>query len=339
MTTLAGAAKSSGSADGIGAAARFDSPGDVDTDSAGSVYIADSGNHTIRKITPAGEVSTLAGKAGDAGIVDGPGAVARFNAPTDIATDSAGNVYVADSGNNRIRKITAAGLVSTLAGTGAIGSADGNGDVATFGFCYQPPPIPFERPRQCVASGVATDSEGNVYVADVNNHTIRKVTPAGVVTTLAGMAGDWGTRDGTGSEARFCYPRDVATDSAGNVYVLDSYQTVRKVTPAGAVTTLAGSADMRGSADGMGTQARFNNPVRLATDDSGNVYVADAGNDTIRRIEPTGSVTTVVGAVGRKGFTPGTLPGVLMSPGGVAVRGKTLYVTLYSGVAVVTNLP
>ena len=341
VTTLAGAARSYGSTDGIGAAARFNSPGDVATDSAGNVYVADTGNHTIRKITPAGEVYTLAGRAGEAGWVDGPGAVARFNAPTDIATDNAGNVYVADTGNNRIRKIDAAGLVSTLAGTGAIGSADGNGDVATFGICYQPPCYPGQvcQPKECLPGGVATDSDGNVYVADRSNHTIRKVTPAGVVTTLAGMAGDWGTRDGNGSDARFYYPHDVATDSAGNVYVLDSYQTVRKVTPAGEVTTLAGSADMRGSADGMGAQARFNNPLRLATDSAGNVYVADWGNDAIRRIDPTGSVTTVVGVVGRKGFTPGTLPGVLMSPGGVAVRDRTLYVTFYNGVAVVTNLP
>jgi hypothetical protein len=190
-----------------------------------------------------------------------------------------------------------------------------------------------------VLAAACGGGDGNVCVTDAFNFTIRKITPDGTVSTIACLAGIPGSADGNGSDARFYYPHDVATDSAGNVYVLDSYQTVRKVTPAGEVTTLAGSADMRGSADGMGAQARFNNPLRLATDSAGNVYVADWGNDTIRRIDPTGSVRTVVGVVGRKGFTPGTLPGVLMSPGGVAVRDRTLYVTFYNGVAVVTNLP
>ena len=178
-------------------------------------------------MTPAGVVTTLAGLAGSQGSADGTGSAARFAWPIGVAVDSTGNVYVADNGNDTIRKVTPAGVVTTLAGlAGSSGSADGTGSAARF---YGP-------------SGVAVDSAGNVYVADTGNYTIRKVTPAGVVTTLAGLAGTEGSADGTGSAARFSYPSGVAVDSAGNVYVADTgNNTIRKVTPAGVVTTLAGT--------------------------------------------------------------------------------------------------
>src|SRR5438093_609526 len=171
--------------------------------------------------------TTLAGQA-SIGSADGTGSAARFNGPYGVATDSSGNVYVADTGNCTIRKITPAGVVTTLAGlAGFTGSADGTGSAARFNG----------------PSSVATDSSDNVYVADTFNHTIRKITPAGVVTTLAGLAGSFGSADGTGSAARFYYPGGVATDSSGNVYVADTFHiTIRKVTPAGVVTTLAGVA-------------------------------------------------------------------------------------------------
>ena len=160
-------------------------------DSAGNVYVADTYNHTIRKITPAGVVSTLAGLAGSCGSADGTGANARFYYPYGVAVDSAGNVYVADTDNHTIRKITPGGVVSTLAGlAGSSGSADGTGANARFHY----------------PSGVAVDSAGNVYVADTDNHTIRKITPAGVVSTLAGLAGSYGSADGTGANARFYQP-------------------------------------------------------------------------------------------------------------------------------------
>src|SRR5207302_1125096 len=171
---FAGDLGGAGNVDGVGASARFNTPFGVATDSAGNVYVADTFNNTIRKITPAGVVTTLAGTAGVAGSTDATGAAARFTSPESVATDSAGNVYVADTGNNTIRKITPAGVVTTLAGTaGVVGSTDAIGAAASFGF----------------PNGVATDSAGNVYVADTLNSTIRKITPAGVVTTLAGTAG------------------------------------------------------------------------------------------------------------------------------------------------------
>src|SRR6266496_4278817 len=281
VTTLAGLAGITGSDDGTGSAARFYDPIGVATDSSGNVYVADTVNNTIRQITPVGVVTTLAGLAGIYGSADGTGSAARFNNPFGVATDSSGNVYVADSGNNTIRKITPAGAVTTLAGlAGITGNADGTGSAARF-----------SNPE-----GVATDSSGNVYVGDTYNNTIRKISPAGVVTTLAGLAGSGGSDDGTGSAARFYLPVGMATDSSGNVYVADTFNyTIRKISPAGVVTTLAGLAGFPGSDDGTGSAARFSFPEGVATDSSGNVYVADTSNHTIRKITPAGVVTTLAG--------------------------------------------
>jgi len=321
VTTLAGMAVVIGSADGIGVVASFNSPQGVATDSAGNVYVADTINHTIRKITPAGVVSTLAGTAGVAGSADGVGAGASFNFPLSVATDSAGNVYVLDvifnqriggTGGAIIRKITPAGEVSTLAGLAmVIGSV---------------PPI-----------GLATDNAGNLYVADVFDHTILKITPEGVVSTLAGTAGVAGSADGVGAAASFLQPRGVATDSADNVYVWDNY-TIRRITPAGVVTTLAGTPGVQGSSDGTGAAASFSFASGLATDSNNNIYVADTGNYLIRKITPAGVVTTVVGTLGIAGFVPGDLPGVL-KPGDVSLSGRTMYITAGNGIARVTNVP
>jgi sugar lactone lactonase YvrE len=282
VTTLAGLAVVSGSADGTGSDARFKSPGGVAVDSSGNVYVADSENCTIRKITPAGMVTTLAGSAGTSGSADGSGTAARFQVPEFLTVDNAGNVYVADSQNCTIRKITPAGMVTTLAGLpGSYGSADGTGAAARF-----------DGPQ-----GLAVDAAGNVYVADLWNFTIRKVTPDGVVTTLAGQAGTSGSADGTGGAARFGAPwGGVAVDATGNLYVADyGNDTIRKITPDGVVTTLAGQAGATGSADGTGGTERFDGPVGVALDASGNLYVADSQNNTIRKIAPGGVVTTLAG--------------------------------------------
>ncbi|MCL2760763.1 MAG: NHL repeat-containing protein [Desulfuromonadales bacterium] len=214
-------------------------------------------------------VSTLAG-SGTPGFADGTGAMAQFYVPIGVAVDAGGNVYVADSYNNRIRKITPTGVVSTLAGSGAYGFADGTGTA-----------VQFKNPQ-----GVAVDAVGNVYVADTLNNSIRKVTPAGLVSTL-------GVTDGTtGAVMLFNYPTDVAVDAAGNIYVADySNNSIRKITPAGVGSTLAGST--AGFANGAGATARFNNPAGVAVDT--NVYVADQGNNSIRKITPTGVVSTLAG--------------------------------------------
>ena len=275
VTTIAGMAGVFGSADGTGSAAKFKSPIGIAIVGAGPLYVADSDNHTIRKVTVNGVVTTLAGLAGMDGSTDGVGSAARFNGPRGMAVDSKGNIFVADTFNDTIRKVTPAGVVTTFAGTaGAAGSADGTGNAARF-----------NRPR-----GVAIDSDDNLYIADTANNTIRKITPARVVTTIAGSPGDSGSADGTGSEARFFGPIGIDVASDGNIFVADTdNETIRKVTPAGVVTTLAGLPLMMGSADGAGQYARFTTPQGVAVTADGTLYISDSGNDTIR-ISGTASV-------------------------------------------------
>ena len=290
VTTLAGSAGTVGSSNGTGSAARFNFPGGIAVDASGNVFVADTGNHTIRKVTPAGVATTFAGSAGVAGRSNtGAG---TFNNPSNVAVDGSGNVYVADLGNNSIRKITSAGVVSTYAGSssGTAGSTNATGTSARF------------RAPQ----GVTVDSSGNVFVADTGNNLIRKITTARAVTTLAGGTGFSGSTDATGTAARFNFPVDVSADSSGNVYVADANnQTIRKVTAAGVVTTYAGTASAIGSNDGLGASARFNSPSGVRTDSAGNVYVADASNHLIRRIAPTGIVNTLAGLAGVSGTADG----------------------------------
>ena len=283
-TTLAGSPGSPGAADGTGSAAQFSWPLGVAVDAGGNVYVADANNSTIRMITPAGAVSTLAGSLGAESDVDGTGSAAEFWDPWGIAVNGVGNLCVSDFQGETIREVTPAGVVTTLAG----GLFDG-------------------------PAGVAVDRAGNMYVADYGSQAIRKITPAGVVTTLAGSAsvgGNWGvtgSADGTGSAARFNQPLGVAVDGVGNVYVGDTGNgTIREVTPAGVVTTLAGNPGNLGSADGTGSAARFNQPEGVAVDGVGNLYVADRSNHTIRKITPAGLVTTLAGSPGQPGSAVGT---------------------------------
>ncbi|MBN8460988.1 MAG: choice-of-anchor D domain-containing protein [Verrucomicrobia bacterium] len=291
VTTLAGAPEQTGSTDGPGRISRFNFPVGVAVDVDGNAFVADQVNCTIRKISPSGMVATLAGSPGESGSADGAGNMAKFDNPCSIAIDSGGNLYVSDMSNCAIRKIAASGAITILAGVpGEVGSTDGTGSVAKFAFPW----------------GVAADIGSNIYVADRNNHTIRKVSSSGTVTTLAGSPGEMGNSDGTGSNARFHYPSGIAVDSNGGIFVADQFNhTIRKVTPSGEVTTLAGSPGMSGSADGAGSSARFFYPMGVATDSNGNLYVADTENHTIRKVSPSGSVTTLAGRPREIGSTDG----------------------------------
>lgn len=291
FSTHAGGLDQPGYVDGSLTDARFRNVTGLTRDSAGNLYVADTGNHVIRKIATDGTVTTLAGAGGQPGASDGTGAAARFSYPWGLAVDGSGNVYVADSGNHTIRRITPAGVVTTFAGdAGVSGSNDGTGTAARF----------------ASPSGLAFDAAGNLFVSDYGNSTVRRITPAGAVTTFAGLAGQFAYVDATGTEARFNYPDGLAVDPDGNLFVADSNNNlVRRVTPAGAVTTFAGIPQSAGSEDGGFGVARFNSPVGLAFDGSRNLYVTDRGNSTIRRISSDGLVTTVGGLAGQAGAANG----------------------------------
>ncbi len=222
-----------------------------------------------------GQVSTFAGSKGVYGSADGVGTSATFFNPNGLAVDAMDNVYVADTSNNKIRKITSAGIVTTLAGSGVYGSADGVGAAASFRSPY----------------GVAVDNIGNVYVADLNNQKIRKITPTGVVTTLAGSG--------------FYNPTGVAVDKEGNVYVADSANNkIKKITPAGGVTTLAGSG-LSGSNNGIGADASFSYPSGVAVDASGSVYIANTNQNDIKKCSPSSYYVNAMAGIGTSGSIDG----------------------------------
>ena len=410
VTTVAGLAGVTGSSNGTGSAARFNWPEGIAVDAAGVIYVADTLNHTIRKITTDRQVSTLAGSAGLTGSTNGTGSAARFDTPTALAIGPDGNIYVADlwngirkvtpagvvttfttavskpaglafdtggdlyvaerTGTSTIKRVTAAAAVSTVpgttvaaeyagvavangtifvtlddeidlvnnglfthAGTSQKGSADGTGTNARL---WAPAQMTVDNAgslivadtrnntiRRCTTAGVVTtiagqaaafgavdatgsaarfrnpnavalDSGGNLIVSDQENCTIRKVTTAGVVTTIAGLAGDCSFVDGSAGIARFAGPKGVAVDASDNIYVTDDY-TVRKIS-GGQVSTFAGSEGAFGSGDGNGTAASFYNPWGLAFDTSGNLFVTDNGACTLRRIAPNGDVLTIAGS-------------------------------------------
>ena len=272
VTTLAGSGTAT-FANGTGGDASFNTPEGVAVDGSGNVYVADRMNQIIRKITPSGVVTTFAGNS-VYGFINATGTSARFKYPEDVAVDGSGNVYVADKGNHSIRKITSSGVVTTLAGTGISGSTNATGTDASF-----------NNPTD-----IAVDGSGNVYVADAGNYLIRKITPSGVVTTLAG-SGSAVSTDGAGTSASFDKPSGIAVDGSGNVYVADyNSHLIRKITPSGVVTTLAGSS--LGSTDATGASASFYNPLGVAVDGSGNIYVADFRNHKIRKITTSTAIAS-----------------------------------------------
>lgn len=313
VTTLAGSPGVGGSNDGTGSAARFAFPRGITTDGT-NLYIADDNGNAIRRIVIAtGVVSSLAGTPGTLGSADGTGDAAQFESPGGITTDGA-NLYVADTNNHTIRQIViATGVVTTLAGTArSSGSADGTGGDARFNF-----PL-----------GITTDGT-SLYVADTSNHTIRRIVIAtGIVTTLAGTAGSPGWTDVPGAEARFNFPQGITTDGT-NLYVAETANhTIRRVVIAtGEVTTLAGSAGAIGSTNGTGSLARFQSPGSVTTDGT-NLYVADTGNHTIRRIViATGEVTTLGGTAGTFGSTNGTgADARFYYPEGITTDGYRLFI-------------
>ncbi len=268
-------------ADGVLNTAGFRGPTDIAIDALGNIYITDY--YGIRKITPSGNVSTFAGDVNNSGSTDGIGTNARFGFLQGITVGPLGNVYVCDAENNTIRKVSPAGVVSTIAGvSGSVGSTDGAGNIAKFN----------------IPKGIAIDDSGNIFVTDQDNNTIRKISTSGLVSTFAGLAGSFGHADGVGNAARFRLPNGLTIDGSNNLYLIDkTNQIIRKITPSGIVSTIAGTLLSSGSNDGIGTDARFNHPNQLTFDNAGNLIIADNLNHTIRKI---GNCTTSCSAQ----FTP-----------------------------------
>lgn len=303
-------------------------PKGIAVDAEGNAYFSDTRDQIICKIALSDTVTVVAGSTGKIGSADGPDSAVRFHNPQGIAVDAEDNIYVADSGNNTIRKVTPAGVVTTLAGqAGTVGSDDGTGDAARFNY----------------PNSVAVDNSGNVYVADLYNDAIRKITPNGRVTTLAGMAGEFGRANGTGTNAHFNAPVSVVVDSSGNVFVADMFNNaIRKITPDGTVSTFAGGMSYAaGNADGTGCAAQFYHPYGLAVDGFDNLYVADADNNTIRRITPAGSVVTLAGLPGQSGCADGTGKAALFwHPVSIALdSGGKVYVTDLDNAAIRKGSP
>ncbi|MBK7888675.1 MAG: gliding motility-associated C-terminal domain-containing protein [Bacteroidetes bacterium] len=358
VSTVAGLAGLTGSANGTGSSARFNEPHGLTADKNGNIYIADRINNLIRKITPSGTVSTFAG-TGAIGATDGPALTASFNEPWDIACDTLGNFYIADTKNYKIRKIDASGNVTTLAGTGVFGTSNGPGATARFG---TPAGIAVTRDGQKIyvsdynthtirlidagqvftlagtvflsgsvdgsgtaASfnhpfGLSLNASGDLLIADEWNHKIRKMTPAGVVSTIAGD-GNPGTTDGTPLTARFNFPVDVATDTIGNIFITDGQNhTIRKFSSqSGQVTTYAGYAGQPGAVDGNGSLARFKNPAGIVYNRANRaLYIGDTGNNTIRKIVFTSSVTLTVALTGSPTVCAGTPVTFTVTPSGLS---------------------
>lgn len=287
VSNVAGIPGVQGNANGPASSATFNNPYGIALDPQGNVFVADRFAHTIRKITPAGIVSSFAG-TGSPGGADGQGASASFNEPWAVACDTLGNVYVADTKNYKIRKITPSGNVTTFAGTGTFGVTNGLSNVAQFGF----------------PSGIAVTKDGQlVYVADRMTNVIRKIENDSVIT-FVGTVFSPGANDGQGLSAKFDHPNGIALDPSGNLLVADEYNNkIRKITPSGMVTTFAGNGSP-GGVNGSALSASFNAPWGVCADQQGNVYVGDANNYTIRKIS-AGNVSVYAGQNGVAGMVNG----------------------------------
>jgi len=333
ITTIAGTGVAGFSGDGgVATAAQLNYISNAVTDVAGNLYISDKYNHRIRKIdTGTGNITTVAGNptlhtdgvtwlggfSGDGG----PAASAELNFPSNLTVDTAGNLYIADTKNHRIRKVDTLGDITTIAGTGVAGFS-GDGGAATAAQLYEP-------------RGLAIDTVGNLYIADWRNYRIRKVDASGVITTIAGD-GKWGFSGDVGlaTEAKLSSPSDVTVDATGNLYITDSGSNrIRKVDISGVITTVAGNGRTGFASDGgLAAEAKLLSPSDVAIDTTGNLYISDSGSSRIRKVYTSGVITTVAGN-GMAGFAgDGGLATAaqIHTPEGVAVDSSgNLYIADY----------
>jgi sugar lactone lactonase YvrE len=317
ITTVAGDGPGYSGDGGPATSAQLNTPVAVAVDAAGNIYIADSANNRIRKVSPGGIISTVAGNgiqgfAGDGGLATS----AELAMPSGVAVDGAGNIYIADSANWRIRKVSPSGVITTVAGGGGSafwfgGGAPGDGGPATSATLSNP-------------QGVAVDAAGNLYIADSQDYAIRMVNVSGTINTVAGNGSPGSSGDGgPATSAQIGYVAGLTVDAGGNIYIGDhDNNRVRKITPNGIITTVAGNGSNGFSGDGgPATDAQFSGPQGVSVDRVGNLYLGDWGNQRIRKVTPSGTVTTVAGN-GTPGFAGDGGPATnaeLAGPVGVAV--------------------
>lgn len=311
LETLAGNGEAD-FADGQGTKAMFAYPWGITTDAQGNLWVADRFNHRLRKITPDGLVSTVAGNRQPA-YRDGVAAQALFDNPVGVIRDQRNQFYLADPGNQVIRLWNGAGKVSALTAV----PTDKQGGFAD-GLVAQA--------KLNSPSAMALDGAGNLYIADTNNHRIRRIDAEGkTISTVAG-SGSHGWKDGAALQAQFYSPRALAFDTQGNLWIADGFNhCIRKLTPGGQVTTVAGNRQA-GFKDGEAMQAQLNEPTGIAVDQKGEVYIADTTNHRIRLLTLTGNVITLVG--GAPGFADGDkTQAKLSAPTGIALAApNTIYI-------------
>jgi sugar lactone lactonase YvrE len=312
ITTVAGTGTAGFGGDGGQAtSAQLYLPTGVAVDTAGNLFIADYVNRRVREVTAAGVISTVAGTGMEGfGGDGGPAASALFHLPTSVAVDSTGNLYIADSLNSRVRKVTASGVTSTVAGDGTKGFGGDGGQAASAGLNS---PV-----------GIAVDASGNLFIADYADQRIRKVTPDGVITTIAGNGAQGFSGDGgAAASAQLNEPWGLAVDASDDLFIADLVNhRIRKVTPDGVISTAAGTGVPGPGGDGgPATYARLNYPAGVAVDSKGNLFIADSGNHSIRKVTPAGIIGTIAGN-GRPGFSGDGGPAIsaqLNGPTGVAI--------------------
>jgi sugar lactone lactonase YvrE len=351
VTTWAGALTAEGSADGDRIAARFSFPMGIAADAQCNLYVADTGNHTIRRISASGQVTTFAGSAGNAGKVEGGGSAARFNGPQDLAVDGTGRVWVADTNNKAVRAITANGTVSTVATvTTPTGIAiDGNGDALVANFAAGGTILRVTPSGQTsIAAGapgayidVVAAADGTVYALDFFGSVLVRVPPAGSPAVVAGTRNSSGSGNGFGGEARFYQPAGLALDENGTLLVVERLNSdVRRATTAGEVTTLAGSAPETGFVNGSASETRFPGSGDLDVDADGVVYVGSGG--TVRRVARDGHSSTIAGFPTERAHRDGTgsdarfngITGIVLAPNGdlIVTDGQTVRRVTQAGV-------
>jgi sugar lactone lactonase YvrE len=325
ISTYAGNGTGGYTVDGVAAtAAELNTPAGIVLDAAGNMFIADAANGRVRKINPAGIITTIAGVGGFGPLGDGgPATAAHLIGPADVAVDAAGNVYIADAVNNRVRIVSPAGIINTFAGSGGPGPGGfgGDGGPATAAACMLSGP-----------AGLVIDAAGNVYISDQGNNRVRMVNTLGVISTIAGNGGGGGFGgDGglaTAPACRLNSPTGLALDGTGNLYIADSRNNrIRKITiPGGIISTAAGSGGGGFGGDGglaTAPACQINRPGDIAFDASGNMYIADTRNNSIRFVTVAGIISTVVDISNTGGYTGDNGPAAaahINQPGGLAIK-------------------